>query len=574
MQSELKMMNVADLVPWGKNPRINDHAVEHVAKSIEEFGFAAPIVVRKEDNMVICGNTRLKAVQQLQMEKVPCHVVDLDERTAERLAIADNKIGGIATFDDVKLGELFADFDDEDFAGLGFSDSEIGDLLDFEEEPSEESTAPPQKVNTDLNFTLLKGNCLERLKELPDGSVDSIVTDPPYHLMSVVQRYGKEGSAPAKHGSDGLFQRQSAGFMGQTWDGVGEDGKCIAFNVELWKECLRVLKHGGYLVAFSATRTVFRMGVAIEDAGFELRDTIHWIYESGFPKSMDLSKAIDKHLGKFDERKVVGMKEQKGAKFKLTEMQFPNGGFNDPNRTEFAETAPATPEAESAVGIGTALKPACEPAILARKPLDGNYAENFLKYGTSGLNIDECRFAYGEKDNGWFGNNDPSGSRNNKSDRSHSSTVHLPPKTLHCHDLGRWPANVYLCAKASRSEREAGLKHLIGKSGSDAVERKEGSAGLNNPRAGAGRTANEVKNFHPTVKPLRLMKWLIKLVTPKNGTVLDPFLGSGTTAAAAIIEGRNAIGCEMTEDYFPIIEGRVEHAKRIYEGLIDEDDKD
>jgi site-specific DNA-methyltransferase (adenine-specific) len=133
---------------------------------------------------------------------------------------------------------------------------------------------------------------------------------------------------------------------------------------------------------------------------------------------------------------------------------------------------------------------------------------------------------------------------------------------LQSHNLGRWPANIYQCPKASRSEREAGLEHLKGKAGFEACEQKEGAAGLNSPRAGAGRTADHVKNFHPTVKPIGVMRWLCRLITPPNGTVLDPFLGSGTTAVAACLEGFDAIGCEMTEEYYPIIEGRIEWAKR------------
>jgi site-specific DNA-methyltransferase (adenine-specific) len=189
-------------------------------------------------------------------------------------------------------------------------------------------------------------------------------------------------------------------------------------------------------------------------------------------------------------------------------------------------------------------------------------AENVLKHGTGGLNIDACRFAYG--DPCWVG---PSEMPEEISGGDRLGTVGhavtMSPIDYSGHQHGRWPANIYQCPKASRSEREAGLEHLQGKSGFEAVDRNEGTAGLDNPRAGAGRTADQVKNFHPTVKPIGVMRWLCRLITPPGGTVLDPFLGSGTTAVSACLEGKfNAIGCEMTEDYWPIIEGRIEWAKR------------
>ena len=247
---------------------------------------------------------------------------------------------------------------------------------------------------------------------------------------------------------------------------------------------------------------------------------ISWIYTSGFPKSLDIYKHTDK-----DEYK----------------------------------------------GWGTALKPAQEPAVFARKPIDpdcSSIAENVLKWGTGAINIDAGRFAYG--DDCWFGDTseivDRGIIKNGSFDKSKSGDPNFKKNTSefiipHVSDLGRWPANVFQCSKPQRSEKEQGLDHLAGKTGAEATHRKEGSAGLNNPRAGAGRTADHVKNFHPTVKPIKLMRWLCRLLTPQGGTVLDPFLGSGTTALSAILEGFNAVGCEMTEDYYPIIQGRVNWAK-------------
>jgi site-specific DNA-methyltransferase (adenine-specific) len=404
-------------------------------------------------------------------------------------------------------------------------------------------------------FRLLKGDCLETLKTIPDNSVDSVVCDPPYHLQSIVQRYGKEGSAPAQEGTDGLFKRSSKGFMGKTWDG-GD----IAFRPDVWKECLRVLKPGGHLIAFGGTRTIHRITCAIEDAGFEIRDQLGWIYYSGFPKSHCVSKGIDRHLGA--DREVVGNKRSgigSGSSYgKIV-------GSPNPDTNIVSVTAPATPQAEQWDGWGTALKPAQEPACLARKPIsEKSIAANVLKWGTGGLNIDACRFAYG--DPCWVG---PADEVSNIAGSIRGGVTGLGKRMSgqvnnRPHPGGRWPANIYACPKPSRTEKEAGLQHLDPIAGHDAVSRAEGSAGLDNPRAGAGRTADEIRNTHPTVKPTNLFRWLCRLVTPPGGTVLDPFLGSGTTAVSAILEGFDAVGCELTEEYHPIIEGRIDEAYKAW----------
>lgn len=456
-----EFVRIDKLQPHHKNPRHNDHAVDSIANSIKRFGFTSPIIANA-DQTILAGHTRWKAAKQIGLDTVPVVYVDLSPVDAELLMIADNKLGEKADWNTDQLSELLTGLKEqgEDLDVLGFEQHELDELLeDLDADPfgdgdPVEAIEPPP-VESDLDFRLLKGNCLDMLKTLEKNSIDAIITDPPYEL----------------------------GFMGKSWDSTG-----IAYSVELWAECLRVLKHGGHLVAFSGSRTVFPMGVAIAEAGFEIRDMISWIYTSGFPKSLDLYKQTDK-----DDHK----------------------------------------------GWGTALKPAQEPAILARKPIDSDcssIAENVLKWGTGAINIDAGRFAYGDDCN--FGNTDELD-----------------------HEIGRWPANVYQCKKPARSEKEQGLDHLTGKTGAEATQRKEGSDGLNSPRAGAGRTAEHVKNFHPTVKPIKLMRWLCRLLTPQGGTVLDPFLGSGTTAVSAILEGFNAVGCEMTEDYYPIIQGRVNWAK-------------
>ena len=210
--------------------------------------------------------------------------------------------------------------------------------------------------------SIIHGDCLEVLMTLEDNSIDSIVTDPPYEL----------------------------GFMGKSWDSTG-----IAYNVELWKECLRVLKPGGHLLAFGGTRTYHRMACAIEDAGFEIRDCIQWLYGSGFPKSLDVSKAIDKKLGA--ERKTVGLKPYTNDG-SIRGNSYNKGGYE---RVQLPITAPATPEAKQWEGWGTALKPANEPIVLARKPLsEKTIAENVMKWGTGGLNIEGCRIPTEDNLNG------------------------------------------------------------------------------------------------------------------------------------------------------------------------------
>ena len=331
--------------------------------------------------------------------------------------------------------------------------------------------------------TVLAGSCLDRLKELPDASIDAVVCDPPYEL----------------------------GLMSKKWDSSG-----IAFNTAVWSECLRVLKAGGHLVAFGGTRTVHRIACAIEDAEFEIRDTISWIYFSGFPKSLNL-----------------------------------DGDYT---------------------GYGTALKPAQEPAILARKPIEaGSIARQVLATGTGAINIDACRFPFG--DPCWVGDTDDTGERkpvknttaagyDNKGAQFQKNTSEQI--IYNYSPAGRWPANIYQCAKPSRSEKEQGLEHLEPSTGFDINGRDPDNIGHTYAHAGAGRTSSEIRNIHPTVKPLKLMRWLVRLVTPEGGTVLDPFAGSGTTLAAATLEDRHSIGVELTPEYLPIIHGRVQWARDEY----------
>lgn len=396
------------------------------------------------------------------------------------------------------------------------------------------------------------GDCLEVLKTLPDSSIDAVVTDPPYHLTN-------KGGGPSGKGASSPHARSRAGakrtgFMGMAWDG-GD----IAHRVELWAECLRVLKPGGHLLAFAGTRTYHRMTCAIEDAGFEIRDMVAWVYGSGFPKSKNL-----------------------------------DGDW---------------------AGWGTALKPSQEPIAFARKPLAGTVAENVLAFGTGALNIDGCRVALSsDADAAEFENNHRVTER---------LPGHYDGQPLGLHDggwkqrvgeavipCGRWPANLihdgsdevvalfpnsagqqarartdgenqgnntygalrnitkspepredsgsaarfFYCAKATRADRHDGLEE-------PGPQFEHGSTLRDAENLGAGRGGNH----HPTVKPTDLMRYLCRLVTPPGGVVLDPFMGSGSTGRGAVLEGFRFVGIERETEYFEIARARIAAAQRQYD---------
>ena len=384
-------------------------------------------------------------------------------------------------------------------------------------------------------WDIQQGDCMDLLRALPDNCIDAIVTDPPYGLSP---------DGKARTWDDIEDGKARGGFMGKGWDAAVP-------GVTWARECLRVCKPGSWIVAFGGQRTIHRLICGLEDAGWEIRDLGAHQQWQGFPKSLSVGKAIDAHHGA--GREVVGPN--------------PNSRPNSAGkvrpvwsvRVDAPITAPATDDARKWEGYGTALKPCLEPWTLARKPLDGTVAENVLKWGTGALNIDGCRYGYGDpawpgpqKDpgnvtgRGWGGAQGFGRDDGNEADQPFDSSK------------GRWPANVYATPKASRGEREAGCGHLKGRAGFEAVERTEGSAGLDNPRAGAGRTAGEVRNHHPTVKPAALMAWLCRLVGGQPGSlILDPFAGSGTTGIAALREGFRFLGFELDPEYIEIAEARI-----------------
>lgn len=373
------------------------------------------------------------------------------------------------------------------------------------------------KTYLDGRVTLHGGDNRDVLRTFPDASIDSIVTDPPYALVSIVKRFGKAGAAAAKpEGMGGAYNRLGGGFMGKAWD-TGE----VAFAVEFWAECLRVLKPGGHVVAFSGTRTYHRMAVAIEDAGFEIRDQIGWAYGSGFPKSHDVSKAIDKASGA--KREVVsewrtGKSGTLGGKAAL-------GGISgDDVRTV---TRPATDAAREWDGWGTALKPAWEPICLARKPLIGSVAQNVLEHGTGAINIDGCRVEASAGDI----NEPTNGSMLGRiSDDTWNNSKMRGTKFVA--RSGRFPANlihdgsdeVVALFPETGPSSDKPMHHGDFKSVAKGYERAHTTFGHADCGGSAARffytakadSHDRLGSKHPTVKPIDLMQYLVRLVTPKR----------------------------------------------------------
>lgn len=398
----------------------------------------------------------------------------------------------------------------------------------------------PPKVLT------INKDCLEALKNIPDNSIDSVVTDPPYEL----------------------------GFMGRKWDKTG-----IAYNVDMWKEVLRVLKPGGHLLSFGATKTYHRMACAIEDAGFEIRDCIQWIYGSGMPHGDNISKRIDKMQGA--QRGKIRIDASQVRNTKVI-----NGGHGveggdrpymqkalEVGYHELDDNNPVTEDAKKWNGWNTALKPANEPIVVAQKPIsEKGYAANVLKYGTGALNIDASRIETTDNLNGGA-----YAAKSLKKKEDASSYFMGVSKEEFVQPIGRWPANVILDEEAAQVlDEQTGLL----KSGSFSGKRNKPKKvnvygdykGMIEMPSGYGDSGGASRFFyvakahksekgdfnnHPTVKPLKLMEYLITLVTPPNGIVLDPFMGSGTTGVAAVNKGFIFFGIEKDENSFKIANKRL-----------------
>ena len=411
-----------------------------------------------------------------------------------------------------------------------------------------------------MSWDVVCGDCLDAMRGMEPNSVDAIVTDPPYGLS----------------------------FMGKEWD-HGLPGEMF------WHEALRIAKPGAHLLAFGGTRTFHRLTCAIEDAGWEIRDCLGWIYGSGFPKSHDVSKAIDKANGAERSGGFVRARQPCGGIGLGFNAQCANCGKwrLSPDPCQCRDDGPATPAAKQWQGWGTALKPAWEPIILARKPLDGTVAANVQKWGTGAINVDGCRVRTG----------DDTTTRHSSSSYMTRNIGAIQPKQpdyFTGSTKGRWPANIihdgsdeavglfpvtksvgrsggkmpenivgqwftdqgsaarfFYCAKASRREREMGCEEMEGRDGGKYAQDEwtRNNAPKNTPDAFRKPT----KNHHPTVKPLALMRYLCRLVTPPNGLILDPFMGSGTTGMAAKAEEFRFIGIEIDKEYHAIAEKRIAH---------------
>lgn len=418
-----------------------------------------------------------------------------------------------------------------------------------------------------MSITLHHGDCLEIMATMEPNSVDSIVTDPPYGLA----------------------------FMGKDWD-HGVPG------IPFWEAALRVAKPGAHLLAFGGTRTFHRLAVAIEDAGWEIRDTVMWVYGSGFPKSHDVSKAIDREAGA--EREVVGRGAHCGLHHRGGANSFTDDNWKAENREGDYSliTAPATPDAERWQGWGTALKPAWEPVIVARKPLQGTVAANVLTWGTGAININACRvgtdagwsYPNGRGGNGWMGRETLS---RNLAEPMQATSGRWPANVIHDGSdevVGLMPANAnpdkrieklarngkgtkgiygdtgsaarfFYCAKASRADRDEGLEGMPKRGRNEVYGNGLNTATKCDPAMGhtpdSVEARPQVRNHHPTVKPTDLMRYLCRLVTPPGGVVLDPFMGSGSTGKAAILEGFAFAGIEQDAEYVEIARRRIEAAK-------------
>ena len=415
-----------------------------------------------------------------------------------------------------------------------------------------------------MTYKIYAGSNLDILPTLPDNSVDAIVTDPPYGLSD--NKYVAETITRWIQGERD-FIPDGKGFMGKAWD-------AFVPPPALWDECLRVLKPGGHLLAFFGSRTQDIGALSIRLAGFEIRDSIAWMYGSGFPKSLDISKAIDKGAGAEREVLTETVEDLFGERNEesIVTRTGKDAGTYGAMTGISPQTAPATPEAQQWEGWGTALKPAFEPIVVARKPLIGTVAENVLTYGTGGLNIDGSRIGTEQRE--FDSKGIKPGAGNYVGDRWEKEKE---MKTVE----GRWPANVILdpytaelldeqsdasrffyVAKASKRDRNEGLEELsdskVGAFNGNVLQAPGNKIG-----AKPDKPNQAGKNFHPTVKPTDLMRYLVKLVTPPGGVVLDPFTGSGSTGKAAILEGFDFIGMELTEEYLPIIEGRLAHAEQM-----------
>jgi hypothetical protein len=617
---KIETMPLTELVKRANPRNAKSHDLESLIASFKRFGFSAPPTVDDASGVLVAGHGRIEALKQMRnggepppggiKEKGTEWLVPVisgikfkNKQEREAYTIADNQltISGGWRFD--ALTDLLAELREQDggLEGLGFDDDDLDEIFAAGKEvdvsghtrtiggPQQHKVRPPIQM-THADWTLHLGDCIEGLCELAESSVDAVVTDPPAGIA----------------------------FMGRSWDSdKGGRDRWITWLRAVMTECLRVLKPGGHALVWSLPRTSHWTATAIEDAGFEIRDVVFHTFGTGFPKSLDVSKAIDSKLGAV--RAVIGQRSDGVGN--TEESIHKHEGFAA-SREQVFVTAPASQEAQQWEGWGTALKPAVEPWILARKPLSGTIAENVLEHGAGGLNIDGCRIGdelmpVTESDGTLVSENfsmsAPNTGRRELAPKhgrwpahfvlSHSDgckkigtatdehavnigertgdgsralefgmgTMETTTTTTTTHDVyecvdgcavkmleeqSEGASRFFFVAKPHKSETEAGLGALEERTPGELTARADGSAGLDNPRAGAGRTSAR-RNQHPTKKGIELMRWLVRLVTPPGGLVADPFAGSGTTGLAALVEGCRFVGWEQNPDYHRIASERL-----------------
>ena len=556
--------------PAKRNPK--QHAEAELGDSLDAFGYTEPLLLDERTGRLVAGHGRVKALKTLKTDGAePPDGIQVspegawlapvvrgwtsrDDDQAEAYLLASNQLTALGGYDNTMLLEMLSKLEKtQSLVGTGFGAKDIEKLVDELKAAREPAPAAGDEAATPEGIDdvpeppaepyvkagevyqlgrhrITCGDSKEVVPTLEPSSVHAVVTDPPYEIA----------------------------FMGRAWDASG-----IAYDKQLWGAVMRALPPGGHILSFGATRTFHRMACAIEDVGMEIRDTVLWLYGSGFPKSHDVSKAIDEAAGA--ERKVIGTDKNRG----VTRAVDGKKAFGD-YAGQWDITAPATAAAKAWAGWGTALKPAVEPAVLARKPLEGTVAENVLKHATGGINVDGCRVGV------------EGGTRKERSDGDKVSTTSVGGYLNNeagelVPGMGRWPANVMLderaaealdeqtkeqtsrffyVAKASRTERDAGLEDRPGQTRAEVTGRKEGSAGAKHARAGAG--SPDSKNHHPTVKPVALMRHLVRLIAPPGGTVLEPFSGSGTTLLACELEGVACVAVEREPAYVQLAIARWE----------------
>ncbi|MCK9513139.1 MAG: hypothetical protein M0R28_18185 [Pigmentiphaga sp.] len=596
-----------------KNERTHDDRnLEAIRNSLRHFGWREPIGARKGSNIVIRGNGTLLAARELAAASasddpavratatlkpelpgrdytglqrgvdyeievdwalVPALRFDDDDERAAAWRVTHNRTAELAGWDVDALAETISEYSDFAWDDVGLNPTELAEIgIEWDSDLPTEDHDPnlgggesadddwippaPSEPITVVGEVIELGphvlhcaDCMDVLRSMADNSVDAIVSDPPYGLSpdgrartwDEIEELRKRGGGP------------KGGFMGREWD-AGVPGISWA------RECLRVLKPGGYMAAYSATRTIHRLMVAIEDAGFEIIDQDHWLHWEGMPHGMNVSLAIDKHLGL--EREVVGHRPG-----------FTAGGFGDvgaqlPRADDAVQvTKPASDLAAAWHDYHTRLRPCVEPIVIAQKPCEGTIVENILKWGTGALNIGACRHQPG--DPLWPGPDTQLESRTIPASPSRgvglagSADGSLRGEFFYDADRGRFPANVFVCPKPSSRERNEGTEELP-QLATGMLSGAERAIATGDPARGlaARFMAAPRGNIHPTVKPVRGMRRsLLMLLPPGGGVVLEPFGGSGTTfVAGARIPGCRVIGAEREPAYCDIIRARVEHA--------------